>query len=129
MENHPFEEVHSSNEDTSIASEGTLLTRELVRMLVVVAALSYLVDLYNLFLFSIVRVPGLSSIGLSAAQLLEEEVLLLNMQMVGLLIGGIFWGVINSALGIGLFNSLLDMIALRSLDETFDKDLNYLEEA
>nr|WKN35438.1 hypothetical protein K4G66_23985 [Tunicatimonas sp. TK19036] len=49
MENHPFEEVYSSDKDTSIASEGTLLTRELVRMLVVVAALGYLVGLYNLF--------------------------------------------------------------------------------
>ncbi|MEK6482187.1 MFS transporter [Catalinimonas sp. 4WD22] len=74
-----------------------------------VAALGYLVDMYDLFLFSIVRVPSLSDLGLSGSQLLDDGVLLLNMQMAGLLVGGIFWGVMgdkNGRLSV-LFGSIL----------------------
>jgi len=64
-----------------------------------VAALGYLVDLYDLFLFSIVRVPSLKSLGFSGEDLLSNGVLLLNVQMAGLLIGGIFWGILGDKKG------------------------------
>lgn len=89
--------------------EKTSVIRELVRIPVVVAALGYLVDMYDLFLFSIVRVPSLLALGLTGDQLLEDGVLLLNMQMAGLLIGGIFWGVLGDKKGrlSVLFGSIL----------------------
>ena len=66
---------------------------------ILVAALGYFVDIYDLILFSIVRVPSLTALGLSGEALLESGVLLLNMQMAGMLVGGIAWGVIGDRRG------------------------------
>ena len=85
------------------------VARELLRLPVVVAALGYLVDMYDLFLFSIVRVPSLTDLGVTGDALLQDGVLMLNMQMAGLLIGGIFWGVLGDKKGrlSVLFGSIL----------------------
>ncbi|TAN45133.1 MAG: MFS transporter [Nitrospirae bacterium] len=66
---------------------------------VIVAALGYFVDIYDLVLFSIVRVPSLKSIGLQGQALLDEGVFLLNMQMAGMLIGGVIWGILGDKKG------------------------------
>jgi hypothetical protein len=66
---------------------------------VIVAALGYFVDIYDLVLFSIVRVPSLKGIGISGQDLIDKGVLLLNMQMAGMLIGGIIWGVLGDRKG------------------------------
>ena len=81
----------------------------MLRIPVLVAALGYLVDMYDLFLFSIVRVDSLSELGLSGDQLLENGVTLLNLQMAGLLIGGLFWGILGDKKGrlSVLFGSIL----------------------
>ncbi|MEJ7767637.1 MAG: MFS transporter [Chitinophagaceae bacterium] len=71
----------------------------LLQVPVMVAALGYLVDMYDLFLFSVVRVPSLKSLGLSGNSLLGNGILLLNMQMAGMLIGGIFWGILGDKKG------------------------------
>jgi MFS transporter, putative metabolite:H+ symporter len=63
---------------------------------VVVAALGYFVDIYDLLLFSIVRKPSLQSLGLDT---LDNGIFLINMQMVGMLIGGILWGVLGDKKG------------------------------
>lgn len=59
---------------------------------VIVAALGYFVDIYDLVLFSIVRVPSLKALGLEGQELIDNGVFLLNMQMIGMLLGGILWG-------------------------------------
>jgi MFS family permease len=66
---------------------------------VLVAALGYFVDIYDLILFSIVRVPSLKSIGLQGPALVDKGVFLLNMQMIGMLLGGILWGVLGDKKG------------------------------
>jgi len=66
---------------------------------VIVAALGYFVDIYDLVLFSIVRVPSLKSLGLAGQDLINQGVFLLNMQMVGMLVGGIVWGVLGDRKG------------------------------
>jgi MFS family permease len=83
--------------------------REVLKVPVLVAALGYLVDLYDLFLFSIVRVPSLRSLGLSDDQMLEDGIMLLDLQMAGLLLGGIIWGIIGDKKGrlSVLFGSIL----------------------
>lgn len=83
--------------------------RELLRLPVLVAAFGYLVDMYDLFLFSVVRVPSLQSLGLQDDALLHKGALLLNMQMAGLLIGGIIWGILGDKKGrlSVLFGSIL----------------------
>lgn len=66
-------------------------------------------DIYDLILFSIVRVPSLKSLGLSGEPLFHQGVLLLNMQMIGMLVGGIFWGILGDKRGrlSVLFGSIL----------------------
>lgn len=85
------------------------VSRELFKIPVIVAALGYLVDMYDLFLFSIVRIPSLNSLGISGDRLLEDGILLLDMQMAGLLVGGIFWGILGDKKGrlSVLFGSIL----------------------
>jgi MFS transporter len=66
---------------------------------VLVAALGYFVDIYDLILFSIVRVPSLKAIGVPPEHLLDRGVFLINMQMGGMLVGGVFWGVLGDKRG------------------------------
>jgi MFS transporter, putative metabolite:H+ symporter len=80
---------------------------------VLVAALGYFVDIYDLILFSIVRVPSLKDIGVPTAELLEQGVLLINMQMSGMLVGGVLWGVLGDRRG--RLSVLFGSIAVYSL--------------
>ena len=66
---------------------------------VVVAALGYFVDIYDLLLFGIVRVPSLKDLGLSGDQISTVGASILNWQMGGLLLGGILWGVLGDKRG------------------------------
>ncbi|KIC89468.1 MFS transporter [Flavihumibacter sp. ZG627] len=66
---------------------------------VIVAALGYFVDIYDLLLFSIIRVPSLQELGLSEDQIRDDGLYIINMQMMGLLIGGILWGVLADKKG------------------------------
>ncbi len=76
---------------------------------VIVAALGYFVDIYDLVLFSIVRKPSLKAIGLSDVQIETDGLWLLNIQMIGMLVGGVIWGIIGDKKGrlSVLFGSIL----------------------
>jgi MFS transporter, putative metabolite:H+ symporter len=80
-----------------------------VALAILVAALGYFVDIYDLILFSIVRVPSLKGIGVPNNELLNTGVMLLNMQMTGMLVGGVLWGIIGDKKGrlSVLFGSIL----------------------
>jgi putative MFS transporter len=73
--------------------------RYILSLPVIVAALGYFVDIYDLVLFSIVRVPSLKALGFSGQDLIANGVFLLDMQMAGMLIGGILWGVLGDLKG------------------------------
>ena len=66
---------------------------------VIVAALGYFVDIYDLLLFSITRVPSLRSLGLNETEVLSQGESIIMWQMAGLLIGGIIWGVMGDKKG------------------------------
>jgi len=66
---------------------------------VIVAALGYFVDIYDLLLFSIIRVKSLRSLGLSDAMLDSEGKFIISIQMYGLLLGGILWGMMGDKKG------------------------------
>ncbi|MGQ0739188.1 MAG: MFS transporter [Bacteroidota bacterium] len=66
---------------------------------VIVAALGYFVDIYDLLLFSITRIESLSSFGLTGEKLTAQGESILMWQMAGLLIGGIIWGVMGDKKG------------------------------
>lgn len=76
---------------------------------VFIAALGYFVDIYDLLLYTIVRVPSLHSLGLNNDQIKNEGLHIINMQMIGLLLGGILWGVMGDKKGrlSVLFGSIL----------------------
>lgn len=79
---------------------------------VIVAALGYFVDIYDLLLFTIVREPSLEGLGINLADapaVIAASTKIINWQMVGLLIGGILWGVMGDKRGrlSVLFGSIL----------------------
>ena len=74
------------------------LTRNAI-FLVLVASLGYFVDVYDLLLFSIVRKQSLLDIGVKATDVLPKGLFIINVQMFGLLLGGILWGVLGDKLG------------------------------
>jgi MFS transporter, putative metabolite:H+ symporter len=73
--------------------------RKRVGLAVLAAALGYFVDAYDLILYNIVRVASLRGIGVPEAELLGTGVSLLNAQLVGMLAGGILWGVLGDRRG------------------------------
>jgi MFS family permease len=99
--------------------------RQLLQIPVIVAALGYFVDIYDLLLFSIVRVESLKSLGVSEADLLRDGVYLINMQMGGLLLGGILWGILGDKRGriSVLFGSIL-IYSLANLANGFVTTVN-----
>lgn len=70
-----------------------------IKAIVIVAALGYFVDVYDLILFSVVRKPSLESLGITSDLQLSVGVQLLNWQMAGMLIGGILWGILGDKKG------------------------------
>ena len=73
--------------------------KKILNAAVIVAALGYFVDVYDLILFSIVRVPSLKDLGLTGEALTTVGLNLLNVQMIGMLLGGIIWGVLGDKRG------------------------------
>lgn len=66
---------------------------------VVVAALGYFVDIYDLLLFTIVKKSSVLAVGSTDASLLVDSTKIINWQMGGLLLGGIIWGVLGDKKG------------------------------
>lgn len=102
-------DIQATDQDSTDPIDFKYIIKQLVQIPVLVAALGYLVDMYDLFLFSVVRVPSLLSLGTSQEALLDDGIILLNLQMAGLLIGGIFWGILGDKKGrlSVLFGSIL----------------------
>ena len=74
-------------------------TKNPFNIIVIVAALGYFVDIYDLVLFGIVRVQSLADIGIPKDQIKDAGVHLINMQMIGMLLGGIVWGILGDKRG------------------------------
>ncbi|MCU0375317.1 MAG: MFS transporter, partial [Chitinophagaceae bacterium] len=76
---------------------------------VLVAALGYFVDIYDLLLFTIVREPSLKGIQVADADMVVASTTIINWQMIGLLIGGVLWGILGDKKGrlSVLFGSIL----------------------
>jgi putative MFS transporter len=76
---------------------------------VLIGALGYFVDIYDLLLFSIVRTASLRDLGVAPSESLTVGLSLLSWQMWGLLMGGLVWGVLGDKRGrvSVLFGSIL----------------------
>ena len=92
----------------------------IISLPVVVAALGYFVDIYDLLLFTIVREPSLQALGVvltDKAQVIAASTKIIDRQMIGLLIGGILWGTIGDKKG--RLSVLFGSIALYSIANFF----------
>ncbi len=96
-----------------------------VIFLVLVAALGYFVDIYDLLIFSILRKESLTAIGVPADQILDKGLFIQNVQMFGLLLGGIIWGIIGDKFGRikVLFGSIL-LYSIANFANGFVGDVN-----
>lgn len=87
----------------------TLTERRKITLTILIAALGYFVDIYDLVLFSVVRVASLKGLGIEGEAMMSTGALLLNMQLGGFLIGGLLWGIMGDRVGRKqvLFGSIL----------------------
>jgi MFS transporter, putative metabolite:H+ symporter len=72
---------------------------KLLNTAVIVAALGYFVDIYDLLLFGFVRQKSLLGLGFTTEQAFDIGLSLQNWQMGGMLVGGILWGVLGDKFG------------------------------
>lgn len=64
-----------------------------------VCILGYFVDIYDLVAFGIVRIESLGAIGVPKSEVLDRGILLLNLQMAGMVLGGFLWGALGDRIG------------------------------
>lgn len=73
---------------------------KLLNSSVIIAALGYFVDVYDLVLFSMVRIPSLKDLGITDMSRINSVGLMLhNWQMFGMLTGGVIWGILGDKRG------------------------------
>ncbi|MDP2893481.1 MAG: MFS transporter, partial [Sulfurimonas sp.] len=73
--------------------------RQVLTLPVIVIAMGYFVDIYDLILFGVVRVESLGELGLNKEEITSWGTIILNAQMAGMLIGGILWGILGDKKG------------------------------
>ena len=97
----------------------------LLSLPVIVAALGFFVDIFDLLLFGVVRKPSFASLGLTPAEILSKGELTISIQLIGMVIGGIIWGVIGDKFGRlkVLFGSIL-LYSLANIANGFVHDIN-----
>ena len=95
--------------------------------IVVVAALGYFVDIYDLVLFGVIKAESLKQIMIGTSPALQAATgkFLFNMQMIGMLIGGVIWGVLGDKRGRlqVLFGSIL-LYSLANIANAFVSDIS-----
>ncbi len=94
---------------------------------VIIASLGYFVDIYDLLLFGIVRIPSLNELGLDVDKV---GTMIINYQMTGLLLGGIIWGIYGDKKGrlSVLFGSII-VYSLANIACGFLPQLNFGDKA
>jgi MFS transporter, putative metabolite:H+ symporter len=73
--------------------------RKNINFLIIVAALGYFVDIYDLLLFLIIKNKSLADLGIPPGNLADTGLMLMNWQMAGLLLGGLLWGILGDKKG------------------------------
>lgn len=103
-----------------VASSDCERDRGALWLVTMVAALGYFVDVYDIIIFSVVRGLSLRALGLSGQELLTTGAFLLNVQMAGMLVGGLIWGILGDKRGrlAILFGSIL-LYSLANIGNAF----------
>jgi MFS family permease len=102
-----------------------VILKSLLNTTVLVSSLGYFVDIYDLILFGIVRIPSLTELGVRGDELIKVGVFILNMQMAGMLVGGIIFGIWGDKRGrlSVLFGSIF-LYSIANLFNAFVTDVN-----
>jgi putative MFS transporter len=95
------------------------------RFAILVAALGYFVDVYDIILFTAVRIPSLKSLNVPADQVTSVGLFLLNVQLIGMVIGGFSWGVFGDKKG--RLSTLFGSIILYSIANLMNSMVNSVE--
>lgn len=97
----------------------------LLSLPVIVAALGFFVDIFDLLLFGVVRKSSFAELGLSPAEVLSKGELTISIQLIGMVIGGIIWGIIGDKFGRlkVLFGSIL-LYSAANIANGFVQDIN-----
>lgn len=83
----------------TIAQKINIKQSSILTLPVIIGGLGYFVDMYDLVLFSVVRVPSPRDMGIAEQSIMNIGVTLFNAQMLGMLLGGILWGVFGDKYG------------------------------
>ncbi len=96
-----------------------------VNILIVVAALGYFVDIYDLIVFNVVKNESLQALGYTGDALKSNEIFLFNLQMTGMLLGGLLWGIMGDKKGrvSVLFGSIF-LYSIANIINAFVTDIN-----
>jgi putative MFS transporter len=93
---------------------------------VLVGALGYFVDIFDLLIFPVTSMPSLTELGVTdARQMRHLREAIMNWQMIGMLVGGIFWGVLGDKIGRRsvLFGSI-SLYSLANIANGFVQDVS-----
>jgi len=109
---------------SSSATEPTFQFKEAIPVLMI-AGLGFMVDVYDVIIFTVVRITSLTALGVTHDKLLSTGVMLLNMQLCGMVLGGLLWGIIGDKKGrrAALFGSIF----LYSIANLFNAGVNSVE--
>jgi MFS family permease len=97
-----------------------------LNIVVIVAGLGYFVDLFHITLFGVVRISSLTSLGITDPdELMKAGVLSYNAQMIGMMIGGLFWGILGDKIGRYIILTVpIVMYSVGSIANVFAWDAN-----
>ena len=100
--------------------------RQILSLPIIVIAMGYFVDIYDLILFGVVRVESLTELGLNKDEITLWGSYILNAQMAGMLIGGIIWGILGDKKG--RLSVLFASIILYSIANILNAYVNNVEQ-
>ena len=97
----------------------------LLSLPVIVAALGFFVDIFDLLLFGVVRKSSFADLGLSPEEVLSKGELTISIQLIGMVVGGVLWGIIGDKFGRlkVLFGSIL-LYSIANIANGFVQDVN-----
>ncbi len=96
------------------------LKKNILNAAVIISAIGYFVDIYDLIIYNVVKKKSLADLGYIGDAFKDQEILLFNLQMTGMLLGGLIWGILGDKKGRAsvLFGSIL-MYSLANIANAF----------
>lgn len=103
-----------------------VLKKNVLNAAVIISAIGYFVDIYDLIIFNVVKKRSLEALGYIGDSFKSQEIFLFNLQMGGMLLGGIIWGILGDKRGRAsvLFGSIL-MYSVANIANAFVPNIEW----